>query len=171
MFKGRDLTFPYSCHVHNGWLMWKCMVCLVTEIVTCHRSFVDTKLEKIPISNSCPISSKLDMDGVKVFKRPEFSFVYIIWTALINNPEGKMTLNDIYDYITEKHPFFNHPDSGSWKNSVWHALMINDCFMRVTQNMQKRNGKWTLHLDCEGMFQGGMARRRKNRFVKRVVDI
>ena len=54
-----------------------------------------------------------------------------------------MTLNDIYDYITEKHPFFNHPDSGSWKNSVRHALMINDCFMRVTQNMQKRNGEWT----------------------------
>ena len=86
------------------------------------------------------------MDGVKVFKRPEFSFVYIIWTALINNSEGKMTLNDIYDYITEKYPFFNHPDSGS-------------CFMRVTQNVRKRNGEWTLHLIVKVYFrvewQGG----------------
>ena len=99
------------------------------------------------------------MDGVQVYARPKYSFVYLIALAINNNMEKQMPLKEIYEYIMENYPFYHHPESGAWISSIRHTLSTNDCFVR--KNVNCKRSVWALHPDSIGMFEGGMTIRRK----------
>ena len=114
--------------------------------------------------------------------RPPYSYVALIAMAISNAPDGRMTLADIYRYISDKFPYFrldSDParrdgcDAGRWQNSVRHNLSLNDCFVRVERSaclnekpfkMDAKGGYWTLHPLCHDMFAEGSLLRRARRF-------
>ena len=102
------------------------------------------------------------MDGMQVYAKPKYSYVYLIALAINNNMEKQMSLKDIYEYIMENYPFYRHPESGGWKASIRHALSTNDCFVRKKVNCKR--SVWALHPDSIGMFEGGTTIRRKKQF-------
>ncbi len=78
--------------------------------------------------------------------KPSNSFNVMIMTAIKESPAKKLTLNEIYDFITEKYPYYNEENKKSWQNSVRHNLSMNKCFVRVARN-SIHSGKgsfWTL---------------------------
>ena len=118
--------------------------------------------------------------------RPPYSYVALIAMAIASAPDGRMTLADIYRYISERFPYFrlsvdpaSRDDGGGgddvrrWQNSIRHNLSLNDCFVRVerssdvdkkTDRTAGKGGYWTLHPLCRDMFVDGSLMRRARRF-------
>jgi len=116
--------------------------------------------------------------------RPPYSYVALIAMAIASAPDGRMTLAEIYRYISERFPYFRlgaeaaRQDGGGgdarrWQNSIRHNLSLNDCFVRVapssgvdtkTDRTAGNGGYWTLHPLCHDMFVDGSLLRRARRF-------
>ena len=105
--------------------------------------------------------------------KPPFSYVALVAMAIKDSKEKMLQLNDIYDYITDRFPFYRH-NRRSWQNSIRHNLSMNDCFVKhqrrihdnEADNSNKKKGKgnyWSLHPDSLHMFnnKGGHLRRRR----------
>jgi len=114
--------------------------------------------------------------------RPPYSYIALIAMAITSAPDGRMTLAEIYRYISERFPYFrlNADPAGRggcearrWQNSIRHNLSLNDCFVRVdrstgtdkkTSRTDGKGGYWTLHPLCHDMFVDGSLQRRARRF-------
>ena len=103
--------------------------------------------------------------------KPPYSYIALITMALESSISGVMTLNEIYNYIMKRFPYFKE-NQQRWQNSIRHNLSLNDCFIKVPR-APGRPGKgnyWALHPSCGDMFSNGSFLRRAKRFkVKRCV--
>lgn len=107
------------------------------------------------------------MQGVK----PPYSYVALISMAIQNCNEKRLTLNGIYDFITQNFPYYRNRENQGWRNSIRHNLSLHECFMKLPAKGGK-NGKshyWVLDPNHEVLFEEGNYRRRRRRPVKRVV--
>ena len=99
--------------------------------------------------------------------KPPYSYIALITMALESSQGGMMTLNEIYDYIMNRFPYFKN-NQQRWQNSIRHNLSLNDCFVKVSR-APGRPGKgnyWALHPQCGDMFANGSFLRRAKRFKK-----
>ena len=102
--------------------------------------------------------------------KPPYSYIALITMALESSPTSRMTLNQIYNYIIDRFPFYKD-NQKRWQNSIRHNLSLNDCFVKVPR-APGRPGKgayWALHRECKDMFADGSFQRRTKKFkVKRL---
>ena len=99
--------------------------------------------------------------------KPPYSYIALITMALESSQGGMMTLNEIYDYIMNRFPYFKN-NQQRWQNSIRHNLSLNDCFVKVAR-APGRPGKgnyWALHPQCGDMFANGSFLRRAKRFKR-----
>lgn len=66
-------------------------------------------------------------------RKPPYSFSSLIFMAIEDSPSKKLPVKDIYNWITERFPYFQSAPLG-WKNSVRHNLSLNKCFMKVDKD-------------------------------------
>ncbi|RKP37260.1 hypothetical protein BJ085DRAFT_8211, partial [Dimargaris cristalligena] len=91
--------------------------------------------------------------------KPNYSYASLIAQAILASPERKMTLNAVYKWIQENHPYYKGRESG-WQNSIRHNLSLNKCFVKVLRG-EKEPGKgsfWTIdsafhHCFVDGVFK------------------
>lgn len=69
--------------------------------------------------------------------KPPFSYASLIAQALLAAPDRKLTLNQIYDWIMEKYPYYQSENSG-WQNSIRHNLSLNSCFEKIARTHQEK---------------------------------
>ncbi|KAK2145948.1 hypothetical protein LSH36_645g01044 [Paralvinella palmiformis] len=104
--------------------------------------------------------------------KPPYSYVALITMALEQSASGMSTLNEIYNYIIRRYPFYEK-NQKKWQNSIRHNLSLNDCFVKI-RRAPGRPGKgsyWALHRQCGDMFASGSYQRRAKRFrVKRLAQ-
>ncbi|KAI8351578.1 hypothetical protein B0O80DRAFT_388338, partial [Mortierella sp. GBAus27b] len=62
--------------------------------------------------------------------KPAQSYSFLITTAILESPNKQLTLNEIYEWVMEHHPWYRNANNG-WKNSIRHNLSLNKAFMRV----------------------------------------
>ncbi len=120
----------------------------------------------ISLSNTYTDDGEDKMKHVK----PPYSYVALISMAIQNCQEKRLTLNGIYDYITQKFPYYRNRENQGWRNSIRHNLSLHECFMKLPAKGGK-NGKshyWVLDPNHEVMFEEGNYRRRRRRPVKKV---
>ncbi|KAJ8392858.1 hypothetical protein AAFF_G00070620 [Aldrovandia affinis] len=62
--------------------------------------------------------------------KPPHSYATLITMAIEAAEDRKLSLNDIYTWISEQFPYYNRVGRG-WKNSIRHNLSLNKCFRKV----------------------------------------
>lgn len=79
-------------------------------------------------------SPKMNLPNAKSTPRkPPYSFSSLIFMAIEDSSNKKLPVKDIYNWITERFPYFRNAPLG-WKNSVRHNLSLNKCFKKVDKD-------------------------------------
>ena len=120
--------------------------------------------------NDCGSSATRCSSGGSIKRRfadvkPPYSYIALITMALESSKDGMLTLNEVYQFIMDKFPYFRE-NQQRWQNSIRHNLSLNDCFIKVPR-APGRPGKgnyWALHPACGDMFSNGSFLRRAKRF-------
>ncbi|XP_061659711.1 forkhead box protein I3-A isoform X2 [Syngnathoides biaculeatus] len=96
--------------------------------------------------------------------RPPYSYSALIAMAIQSSPSQRLTLSQIYQYVSEHFPFYSRNKAG-WQNSIRHNLSLNDCFRKVPreENNPGKGNFWTLDPNCDKMFDNGNFCRKRKR--------
>ncbi|KAL0138187.1 fork head domain-containing protein [Mucor lusitanicus] len=103
------------------------------------------------------------------YEKPPYSYATLIAHAILTSKNGRLTLSDIYKWISEAYPYYKRGQKG-WQNSIRHNLSLNRKWFvkedrRPTQAHPGKGGYWTLRLNTEKIFvdnlsqTGGHSRR------------
>ncbi|XP_036975537.1 forkhead box protein I3a [Acanthopagrus latus] len=113
---------------------------------------------------SNPWFSTSNPDEMLRLVRPPYSYSALIAMAIQTAPEQRLTLSQIYQYVTNNFPFYSSNKAG-WQNSIRHNLSLNDCFRKVPrdENDPGKGNYWTIDPNCEKMFDNGNFRRKRKR--------
>ncbi|KAG9128079.1 hypothetical protein FRC07_005219 [Ceratobasidium sp. 392] len=79
-------------------------------------------------------------------ERPAYPFTTLIRYAIKGSPKGRLLLEEIYQAIQTRYPFFVTAPAG-WKNSVRHTLSLMTCFEKVPRLLTEpgKGSYWTVN--------------------------
>ena len=72
-------------------------------------------------------------------RRPPYSYSSLIAQAISSTTDGRMTLREIYTWISNNYPGMypmTGPESQGWQNTVRHNLSLNKSFVKVARTAQ-----------------------------------
>ena len=77
--------------------------------------------------------------------KPPYSYAQLIGMAILSNPEEKLTLSGIYDWIRQRYAFYRF-SGGGWQNSIRHNLSLNKNFEKVARRTDEpgKGMKWQI---------------------------
>ncbi|SCU94235.1 LAFA_0F20648g1_1 [Lachancea sp. 'fantastica'] len=98
------------------------------------------------------IASDLSREENKNVK-PPFSYATMITQAILSNPEGVLSLADIYKYISSNFAYYRYAKTG-WQNSIRHNLSLNKAFEKVPRKPSEpgKGMKWRISKDYQKDF-------------------
>ncbi|PVU87890.1 hypothetical protein BB561_006135 [Smittium simulii] len=120
-----------------------------------------------PRSRTGSIDITLILDESAVLKDSKHgklphSYATIITYAILHHPNRKMSLSEIYSWVSENYPHVKNSGIG-WKNSIRHNLSLNRIFTKMNKT-EKKTGKgsyWSVDFNVlgEAITQGAKKRR------------
>ncbi|KAK6188998.1 hypothetical protein SNE40_005058 [Patella caerulea] len=107
-------------------------------------------------------SSSLSVSPTTSSEKPAHSYIALISMSILNSPEKKVLLGDIYQYIMDNFPYYNNKEK-AWRNSIRHNLSLNECFIKSGRADNGKGNYWSIHPACIEDFSRGDFRRRQAR--------
>lgn len=106
----------------------------------------DSQNVEIPPHDSFP---PIVDDGSK----PNLSYAALIGMALLRSPTRRLTLSQIYKWITSNFSFYK-PDDAGWQNSIRHNLSLHKAFHKIerTKDDPGKGCYWSIGAGMEQQF-------------------
>ncbi|CCD71850.1 Forkhead box protein O [Caenorhabditis elegans] len=96
----------------------------------------------------------------------EESYSDIIAKALESAPDGRLKLNEIYQWFSDNIPYFGERSSpeeaAGWKNSIRHNLSLHSRFMRIQNEGAGKSSWWVINPDAKPGRNPRRTRERSN---------
>ncbi|EED80917.1 predicted protein [Postia placenta Mad-698-R] len=86
--------------------------------------------------------------------KPEFAYAGLIGQAILASPQHRLTLQDIYEFITIVYPYYKRGEQ-TWMNSVRHCLSTMAVFRKVPRGRNEGKSLWAIFDDDVAAFVGG----------------
>ncbi|KXX72795.1 Forkhead protein sep1 [Madurella mycetomatis] len=102
--------------------------------------------EPLPPHDSFP---PIEDDG----KKPGHSYATLIGMAILRSPQRRLTLAQIYKWISDTYSFYNANDAG-WQNSIRHNLSLNKHFIKQERPKDDpgKGNYWAIEPGAEHLF-------------------
>ncbi|PHH76026.1 hypothetical protein CDD82_4167 [Ophiocordyceps australis] len=86
-------------------------------------------------------------------QKPPHSYAQLIAMSILRSPEGRLTLSQIYKWITDNYSFYRSNDMG-WQNSIRHNLSLQKTFVKMERpkNDPGKGNYWTIKAGCEFQY-------------------
>ena len=147
----KNIIPDYSCTTCGGKFLKKEILdwhieknlCIATENLSSNIKLEPQEIEEMSEFNSDPetiVPENPEPNESNDLNKPKMSYPKLIEEALLKNPDGKLTLADIYHAISTTHPYYGKDDN-AWKNHIRHCLTRNDRFTKLSQD---KGSYWTL---------------------------
>ncbi|KAJ2904274.1 hypothetical protein MKZ38_008485 [Zalerion maritima] len=106
---------------------------------------LDTDVELPPHDSFPPVKD----DGQK----PPHSYATLIGMAILRSPYRRLTLSQIYKWISDSYSFYNAQDAG-WQNSIRHNLSLNKAFIKQERpkDDKGKGNYWAILPGMEAQF-------------------
>uniref|UniRef100_A0A6J0V7Q2 Forkhead box protein J1 n=1 Tax=Pogona vitticeps TaxID=103695 RepID=A0A6J0V7Q2_9SAUR len=94
--------------------------------------------------------------------KPPYSYATLICMAMEASKKTKITLSDIYKWITDNFCYFRHADP-TWQNSIRHNLSLNKCFIKVPREKDEpgKGGFWKIDPQYADRLMNGAFKKRR----------
>ncbi|ORX47138.1 hypothetical protein DM01DRAFT_1327139, partial [Hesseltinella vesiculosa] len=112
------------------------------------KQFTSQNLPALPAGPLHIVPSWQPLDANE---KPPYSYATLIAHAILSSDLRRLTLSDIYQWITHHYPFYTMNEHG-WQNSIRHNLSLNKAFVRLQRTSSHASGKgsfWTIHAGHE----------------------
>ncbi|KAF8963439.1 hypothetical protein BDZ97DRAFT_1028652 [Flammula alnicola] len=87
--------------------------------------------------------------------KPDLSYAALVGRAILSSPEHRLTLQEIYDWITIVYPHYKRGET-TWMNSIRHVLSTTVCFRKVPRDRSVGRTLWAIYdHDLECFKDGG----------------
>lgn len=83
--------------------------------------------------------------------KPPYSYATLIGMAILGNPDRKLTLSQIYLWISVTFKYYKREDVG-WQNSIRHNLSLNKAFIKGDKSKDGKGHFWCIKEGCEDQF-------------------
>ena len=90
-------------------------------------------------------------------KPSSVSYAGLIGQAILSSSDGRLSLAEIYTWISSVYPFYERGDRG-WQNSIRHNLSLNKSFVKLEResSIPGKGGWWAIEPGHEYRFQNGL---------------
>ncbi|KAG5652621.1 hypothetical protein H0H81_004350 [Sphagnurus paluster] len=86
--------------------------------------------------------------------KPDLSYAALVGQAILSSPEHRLTLQEIYDWITIVYPHFKRGET-TWMNSIRHVLSTTVVFRKVPRDRSIGRTLWAIWDEDLECFKGG----------------
>lgn len=86
--------------------------------------------------------------------KPPYSYATLIGLAILQSLDGKLTLSQIYNWISVHFPYYKQKDAG-WQNSIRHNLSLNEAFIKTEKSCDGKGHFWEVKSGYETKFFKG----------------
>ncbi|KAG6857462.1 hypothetical protein H0H87_003529 [Tephrocybe sp. NHM501043] len=86
--------------------------------------------------------------------KPDASYAALVGQAILSSPKHRLTLQEIYDWITIVYPHFKRGET-TWMNSIRHVLSTTVCFRKVPRERSIGRTLWAIWDEDLECFKGG----------------
>ncbi|KAL9943786.1 hypothetical protein D7B24_000824 [Verticillium nonalfalfae] len=121
-------------------------------------------MDAAPIKEARPVKkAKLDEFGLPPYdsfppitddgNKPGHSYAQLIGMAILRSPLRRLTLAQIYKWISDSFRFYKAEDAG-WQNSIRHNLSLHKAFIKVERPKDDpgKGNYWTIQTGMEQQF-------------------
>lgn len=92
--------------------------------------------------------------GPYLSTKPDLSYAALIGRAIISSPEHRLTLQEIYDWITIVCPYYKRGET-TWMNSIRHVLSTTVVFRKVPRDRSVGRTLWAIYDEDLECFKDG----------------
>ncbi|XP_054085811.1 forkhead box protein A2-like [Zeugodacus cucurbitae] len=111
-----------------------------------------------PSDGSSSPNSSISSNEDNHESRLNLTYSALVTLAMRSSPKGKLTLNAIQSWISDKFPFYRKDEQG-WQNQIRQTLSTNSIFLKVPRALDApgRGNYWALNSELPGVRTASVA--------------